>query len=200
MRARSPPRGWVGTRGGGGSGAFAVCGLTSRVDRGVGTLLAEPDTVSDRSGVVRGPGVRALRGGGTKCTAPQPRRAPPLRRGGGAGDRGGAPCWALLPPGLHWLGPNVVEDVLGGSGSCCRRGAGLRLGLEFGCRLRSRRAGGSGWLPGGGLGFPPGCRRGLCRGVGLGSGGVARGGDGFGGPFGRFPLRPWGVECWTTTW
>ena len=26
---------------------------------------------------------------------------------------GGAPCWALLPPGLGWLGLDVIEDVLG---------------------------------------------------------------------------------------
>ena len=52
---------------------------------------------------------------------------------GGVGDGGGAPCWALLPPGLGWLGLNVVEDVLGGSGLRCRRVAGLGLGLAFGC-------------------------------------------------------------------
>ena len=63
--------------------------------------------------------------------------------GGGVGDGVGVPCWALLPPGLGWLGPNVVEEVFGGSGSRCRRGAGLWLGLGLGCRLRSRRADGS---------------------------------------------------------
>ena len=49
--------------------------------------------------------------------------------GGGVGDGGGALCWALLPLGLGWLGPNVIEDILGGSGLRCRRGAGLGLGL-----------------------------------------------------------------------
>ena len=48
--------------------------------------------------------------------------------GGGIGDAGGAPCWVLLPPGLGRLGPNVIEDVPGGSGSRCRGGAGLGLG------------------------------------------------------------------------
>ena len=51
---------------------------------------------------------------------------------GGIGDGGGAPCWALLRPDLGWLGPEVVEDVLGGSGLRCRRGAGLGLGLGSG--------------------------------------------------------------------
>ena len=45
--------------------------------------------------------------------------------GGGVGDGGGAPRWALLPSGLGRLGPDVVEDVLGGPGSRCRRGAGV---------------------------------------------------------------------------
>ena len=57
--------------------------------------------------------------------------------GGGVGDGGGAPCWALLPPGLGRLGPNVIEDVLGGPGSRCRRGAGFGLGFELGCGERS---------------------------------------------------------------
>ena len=109
--------------------------------------------------------------------------------GGGVGDGGGAPCWALLPPGLGRLGPNVIEDVLGGSGSRCCRGAGLGLGLEFGCGLWSWRADGLGWLLGGGPGFRPGCGCGPRRGVGLGGGGFARGGDGFGGLFGRFLPR-----------
>ena len=77
VRARSPPRAWVGTRGGGGSGACAVCGLTSRVGRGAGTLLAAPGVVLARWGAVHGPGVWALRGGGTRCAALRPRRAPP---------------------------------------------------------------------------------------------------------------------------
>ena len=50
----------MGTRGGG--GACAVCGLTSGVGRGAGTLLADPGVVLAWSGAVRGPGVRALRG------------------------------------------------------------------------------------------------------------------------------------------
>ena len=45
MRVRSPPRSWVGTRGGDGSGAFVVCGLTSRVGRGAGMLLVDPHAV-----------------------------------------------------------------------------------------------------------------------------------------------------------
>ena len=53
VRARSPPRGWVGTRGGGGSGACAVCGLSSRVGRGTGTLLVHPGVVLAGSGAVR---------------------------------------------------------------------------------------------------------------------------------------------------
>ena len=64
-------------RGAGGSGACVVCGLSSRVGRGVGTLLVDPGVVLAWSGAVRGPGVRALRGGGTRCVALQPRRAPP---------------------------------------------------------------------------------------------------------------------------
>ena len=71
--------------------------------------------------------------------------------GGGVGDGGGAPCWALLPPGLGRLGPNVIEDVLGGSSSRCRRGAGFGFGLGLGCGLRSWRADGFGWLSGAGL-------------------------------------------------
>ena len=69
-------KGWAGTRGGGGSGACAVCGLSSRVGRGAGTLLADPGVVLAWSGAVRGPGVRALRGGGTRCVVLRPRRAP----------------------------------------------------------------------------------------------------------------------------
>ena len=44
---------------------------------------------------------------------------------------GGAPCCALLPPSLGRLGPNVIEDVLGGPGSRCRRGAGFGLGFDL---------------------------------------------------------------------
>ena len=70
------PRGWAGTRGGGGSGACTECGLSSRVGRGAGTLLADPRVVLAWSRAVRGPGVRALRAGGTRCVVPRPRRAP----------------------------------------------------------------------------------------------------------------------------
>ena len=52
------------TRGGGGSGACVVCGLSSSVGRGVGTLLVDPGVVLAWSGAVRVPGVRALKGGG----------------------------------------------------------------------------------------------------------------------------------------
>ena len=34
--------------------------------------------------------------------------------GGGIRDVGGAPCCSLLLPGLEWLGPEVVDDVIGG--------------------------------------------------------------------------------------
>ena len=112
---------------------------------------------------------------------------------------GGVPCWALLLPGLGWLGPEIVEDVLGGSGSRCRRGAGLGLGLVFACGLRPWFTNGFGWLLGGGLGLRPGCGRGLCWGLGLGGDRVAPGGDGFGGRQGDFP-RGLGVVCWTRTW
>ena len=60
--------------------------------------------------------------------------------GGGVGDGGGAPRWALLPSGLGRLGPDVIEDVLWGPGSRCRRGAGFGLGFGLGCGLRSWRA------------------------------------------------------------
>ena len=184
-RARSPPRGLVGIRVGGGSGASAGCGLTSRVGRGAWTLLVDPGAFLVWSGVLCGPGVRALKGGrGTLCHE---------SGGGGIGDGGGAPCWALLLPGLGWLGPEVVEDVLGGSSSRCGRGAGLGLGLGFGCRLRPWCADGFQWLLAGGLGLMPGCRRGLRWGVGLGGGGIPRGGDRFRDRFGRLSpgLRGW---------
>ena len=105
---------------------------------------------------------------------------------------GGALCWALLPPGLQRLGPNVIEDVLGGPGSRCRRGAGFGLGFGLGCGLRSWRVDGFGWLFGGGLGFRLGRECGPRRGVGLGGGGVSRGGGGLGGPFGWCPPRSGG--------
>ena len=76
-RARSLPQGWVETRSGGGSGAFALCGLTSRVGRGAGTLPVTLALFSSSQGGVRGPGLRALRGVGTKRVAFQPRCAPP---------------------------------------------------------------------------------------------------------------------------
>ena len=193
MRTRSPPRGWVGTRGGGGSGACAVCGLTSRVSW---TLAAFWSGWGRSLGL--GCGLWEVAGRGASRSG---RGALRHESGGGSvGDGGEALCWAPLPPGLGWLGLNVIEDVLGGSGSHCLRGAGLGLGLWFGCGLRSRRADGFGRLLGGGLGSRPGCRRGPRRGVGLGGGGFARGGDGFGGPFGTFPPRFWGVECWMRTW
>ena len=112
--------------------------------------------------------------------------------GAGVGDGGGEPCWALLPPGLGRLGPNVIEDVLGGPGSRCRCGAGFGFGFGLGFGLRSWRADGFGWLFGGGLGFRLGRGCGLRRGVGLGGCGVARGRGGFGGPFVRCPPRPGG--------
>ena len=39
-------------------------------------LLADPGVVLAWSGAVRGPGVQALRGGGTRCVVLPPRRAP----------------------------------------------------------------------------------------------------------------------------
>ena len=82
-----------------------------------------------------------------------------FRHEGGGG--GGALWWALLPPGLGSLGVEVVEDILGGLGSRCHRGAGLDLGLGFGSRLGQRCGDGFGWLLCGGFGFLPGCGRGL---------------------------------------
>ena len=87
--------------------------------------------------------------------------------GGGVGDGGGAPRWALLPSGLGRLGPDVIEDVLGGPGSRCRRGAGFGLGFGLGCGLR---ADGFGWPFGGGLGLRLGRGCGFRQGVGLGGG------------------------------
>ena len=113
-----------------------------------------------------------------------PGTLPHERAGGGVRDAGGAPCWELLLPGLGWLGPEVVEEVLGGWGLRCRCGA--RLGLPFGLGSGPRPwcVDGFGWLLGGGLGFWPGCGCGFRWGVGLGGGGGARGGDEFGGLFG----------------
>ena len=62
-----------------GFAAAAVVGhawLSSRDGRGAGTLLVGPGSVLAWSGAVRGPGVRALRGGGTRCVALRPRHAP----------------------------------------------------------------------------------------------------------------------------
>ena len=107
--------------------------------------------------------------------------------GGGVGDGGGAPCWALLPPGLGWLGLNVIDDVLRGLGSRCRRGAGLGLGLWFGCGLRPRRADEFGRLRGGGLGFRPGRGRGLVGACALAAAGLLAVGTGLGTCFRGFP-------------
>ena len=55
--------------------------------------------------------------------------------GGGVGDGGGAPCWALLPPGLGRLGPNVIENILRGPARAAvvAPGFDLGLGLAAGC-------------------------------------------------------------------
>ena len=58
--------------------------------------------------------------------------------GGSVGDDGGLLCWALLLPGVGWLGPEVLEDVLGGSGLRCCPVARPGLGLGFGSGLRLR--------------------------------------------------------------
>ena len=55
----------------------AGCGLTSGVDRGAGMLLVFPGAPMVWSGMVRGPGVRALRVGGTRCVVRGPRPALP---------------------------------------------------------------------------------------------------------------------------
>ena len=181
MRARSPPRGWVGTRGGGGSGACAVCGVTSRVGRGAGRCWWTVASIWFGRGRSVGLGceLREVAGRGASCFG----RGALRHEGGGdgGGDGGRAPCWVLLPSGLGQLGPNVIEDVLMGSGSRCRRGAGLGLGFGPDCGLRSWRADGFGWLFGGGPGLRLSCGCGPRRGLGLGGGGVDRGGDGFGG-------------------
>ena len=51
--------------------------------------------------------------------------------GVGVGDGGGAPSWALLPSGLGRLGPNVIEDVLGGPVCAAVVAPGLDLGLDL---------------------------------------------------------------------
>ena len=130
--ARSLPGGWFRIRGGGGSGASARCGLTSRVGRGAGrcwwTLALFWS--GRRWSVGLGCGLRGV--AGRRASRPGCSALRHEGGGGGVGDGGGAPCWALLLPGLGWLGLEFVDDVLGGSGSCCRRGAGLR----FCCKLR----------------------------------------------------------------
>ena len=107
--------------------------------------------------------------------------------GGGVGDGGGAPCWALLPPGLGRQGPHVIEDVLGGAGSRCRRGGGFGLGFGLGCRLRSWRADRFGWLFGGGLGFRLGRGVGLVGAWALAAAGLLAVGAGLGARFGGVP-------------
>ena len=113
-----------------------------------------------------------------------------LRHGGGGsgvGDGGGAPFWVLLSLGLGRLGPNVIEDVLGGLGSRCRCGAWLRLGFGPGCGLQSWRADGFRGLVGGGLGFRLVCGCRPLQSVGLGGGGVARVGTSLGARLGGLP-------------
>ena len=193
-RARSHPQGSVGIRARSGSGASAGCGLTLRVGRGAGTLLVDPGTVWSGRGLSVGLecGLQGVPGRGASCLD---RGA--LRHegsGGGVGDGGGVPCWALLLPDLGWLGPEAVEDVLGGWSWRCRCGAGLGLELGFGCGLSLACANGFEPLLGGGLGFRLGCGCRFHWGVGFGSGGVARGGEGFRGPFGRLSPRLGG--CW----
>ena len=107
--------------------------------------------------------------------------------GGGVGDSGGAPCWVLLPPGPGRLGPNVIEDLLGGSGSRCRRGAGSGLGSGLGCGLRSWRADGFGWLFGGGLGFGWVTGAGLVGAWALAAAGLLAVGTGLGARLGGVP-------------
>ena len=94
--------------------------------------------------------------------------------GGGVGNGGEAPCWALLPPGLGLLGPNVLEDVLGGSGLRCRRDARLGLGLAFGCLAAV-------------LGFAGAAGAGLVGAWALAAAGLLAVGTGFGARLGGFP-------------
>ena len=95
----------------------------------------------------------------------------------------------LLPPGLGRLGPNVIEHVLGGSGSRCRRGAGLGLEFGLGCGLRSWPLMGLGGCLAVVLGFGWVAGAGLVGAWALAAAGLLAVGTGFGGPFGRFP--PW---------
>ena len=76
--------------------------------------------------------------------------------GGSVGDGG-----VLLPLGLGRLGLNVIEDVVGGSGSRCHRGAQLGFSLSLAaCCVRGALTGsggclaavlGFGWVAGAGL-------------------------------------------------
>ena len=56
--------------------------------------------------------------------------------GGGVGDSAAAPCLALLLPGLGWLGPEVVGDVLEGWARAVTVVPGPGVGLGFGSGLR----------------------------------------------------------------
>ena len=93
----------------------------------------------------------------------------------------------LLPPGLGRLGPNVIEDILGGFGSRCCRGARLGLGFGLGCGLRSWRADVFGWLFGGSLGFRLGRRAGLVGAWALAAAGLLALGTGLGARLGGVP-------------
>ena len=71
--------------------------------------------------------------------------------GGGVGDGGGAPRWALLPSGLGRLGPDVVEDILGGRARAAVVAPGLGLGLGLAAGRPLAAALGFGWVLG--MGF-----------------------------------------------
>ena len=107
--------------------------------------------------------------------------------GSGVGDGGGAPCWVLLPPGLGWLGLNVIEDVLGGSGLRCRRGARLGLWLGFGCGLRRGAPTGLGGCLAAVLGFGRAAGAGLVGAWALAAAGLFAMETGSGARFGGFP-------------
>ena len=63
---------------------------------------------------------------------------------------GGAPRWALLPSGLGRLGPDVIEDVLGGQACAAVVLPGLDLGLGLAAGLGGCLAAvlGFGWVVG----------------------------------------------------
>ena len=107
--------------------------------------------------------------------------------GGGVGDGGGAQCWVLLPPGLRRLRPNVIQDVLGESGSRCSRGAGLGLGSWLGCGLRSWRLTGLGGCLAAVLGFAWVAGAGLVGAWALAAAGLLAVGTGLGARMGGFP-------------